>query len=167
MKKTVFSWSVLAAAIVLTPAAIADPPMSWGEDYLSAGEAVIDHGYFVSEPFYDGSYYVTFLRPSEKEKCRLSKTLEDYSGESELTHKTVTEYDFGQVDPATITAGAFGTVDFRAYGDEAIFERKLVEGGDFGAMIARDTINVEDVDEDVAPLIKALKAIATECAPET
>lgn len=145
--------------------AMADPPADWPEAYIAAGEVVIDETHYVSEPFYNGSYYVSSVRPHDGEFCRLDKTLEDYSAEGELTKKTVTTYDFARVDPASIKMNMLGGVEFHAHDKAPVFRMQVVEGGDFGTDIPGDTVGNTKEGSSVEALIAALKTIAESCVP--
>lgn len=156
---------VIAGTLLCAGLAVADPPADWPEAYIAAGEVVIDETYYVSEPFYNGSYYVSSVRPHDGEFCRLDKTLEDYSAEGELTKKTVTTYDFASVDPASIKMNMLGGVEFYAYDKAPVFRMQVAEGGDFGTDIPGDTVGASKEAAGVAALIDALETIAESCVP--
>ncbi len=141
----------------------ADPPADWPPAYMTAGEALIDHTYYLSKPAYNGSYYTTAVRPDEKTFCQLNKTLEDYTRDGELTKKTITTYDLALVDPDSIKKAYLGGVEFRAFGGESVFKMKVVEGGSFEADIPADTIGVQDEAEDLQPTLQAIKSMVELC----
>lgn len=155
----------LAAGLgaVMAGAAAAEPAPVTIEEAHEAGELIIDLAYAMSEPFYDGSYFVVSIRPDES--CTMSKRLEDYSPDEVLTKVTLTTYDAALIDPATIKADGFGGINFWARDEAPVFHQEVVEGGDFSADIPGDIVTVSDP-ADIDPLVGALKTFALWCAQE-
>ena len=167
--KSAFGVSVATAMILVQGLAFADePPAGVPQEYMDAGETIIDVAYTMSEPFYNGDYYVSSTRPSST-FCMVQTTNEDYDKDGNVKKVTVTSYDMSKVDPASIQPDQLGGIKFWSYDQEAVFKMEVVEGDDFGSpitMIPGDNIDVEDEETEVAPMIAAFKYLAEYCAPK-
>ena len=155
----------LAASLgaVMAGAPAAEPAPVTIEEAHEAAELIVDLAYSMSEPFYDGSYFVVSIRPDET--CTVTKRLEDYSADEELTKVTLTTYDASLIDPATIKADGFGGINFWARGEAPVFHQEVIEGGDYSNDIPGDIVTVSDPD-NIDPLVSALKTFAAWGAQE-
>lgn len=160
----------LALAIMMADsAALADePPAGVPQEYVDAGETIIDVANTMSEPFYNGDYFTSSTRPTS-ELCMVQKTNTDYDKEGNVKKIKVTSYDMSKVDPGKIQSDRLGGIKFWSYGEESVFKMEVVEGDDYGqpiTMIPGDNIDVADEEADIEPMIKAFKYLAEYCAPE-
>jgi hypothetical protein len=160
MQTTTFA-AIVSVCALLPGAASAEPADIKLEDAYEAGETIIDLSYVLSDFLYDGSYFVVSLRPDET--CKLTKRLEDYSPEEELTKVTVTTYDAALIDPARIEPNGYGAINFWARDEAKVFHQEVIEGDEFSADLPGDMITVSD-EADIDPLIDALKTFSLWCA---
>ncbi|MAP94993.1 MAG: hypothetical protein CMK07_08595 [Ponticaulis sp.] len=155
-------------AMALSLPVLADEPSEgMSEEYIAAGETIIDVANTMSEPFYNGDYFTTAVRPSSK-MCIVKKTTTDYDKDGKQKKVKVTTYDMSNVDPAKIEADGLGGIKFWSYGETAVFRMEVTEGDDYGqpvTMIPGDNIDVSDEETEIEPMLNAFKYIAEFCAP--
>ncbi|WP_084418158.1 hypothetical protein [Henriciella litoralis] len=159
MRTITFAALAGLGAVVAAPVS-AEPSDVTLEQAYEAGETIIDLSYVLSDFLYDNSYFVVSIRPDET--CTLTKRLEDYSPEDELTKVTVTTYDAALIDPARIEPNGYGAINFWARDEAKVFHQEVIEGGDFSADLPGDMVTVNE-EADIDPLIDALKTFATWC----
>lgn len=162
MRTTTLAALAGLGAALAAPAA-AEPAAITTDEAQQAAETIVDLAYAMSEPFYDGSYFVVSIRPDES--CTMTKRLEDYSPEQELTKVTVTTYDAALIDASTVKADGFGGINFWAKDEAPVFHQETIEGGDFSNDIPGDIVTVGD-EADIEPLVGALKTFALWCEQE-
>ena len=138
-----------------------EPPAGVPEEYIQAGEVIIDVANTMSEPFYNGDYYTTSTRPEGL--CEMVRTEDTYNKDGELLKTVVTTYDLTLIDPSTVEPDPFGGVRFFTFGQEPVIHQEATFGGEYEAQIPGDSISVEDDATETRPLADAIKYLVEYC----
>tara|TARA_Y100000052_G_scaffold27195_1_gene34093 strand:- start:11389 stop:11898 length:510 start_codon:yes stop_codon:yes gene_type:complete len=155
--------TVLMAGLVSCPllSHAGEPPEGVPQAYIDAGETIIDVGYSLSEPFDNGDYITTSIRPEGL--CGMTKTQETYSEGGDHLKTIVTTYDLARIDPETIQSDNLGGIKFLAIDGAPVFPQRTVFGGNFAMDLPGDNLSVDDAETDIEPMIEALSYLVEYC----